>query len=265
MSRALHDRHVVVIAAVVSGAAYRAQPFSRTVLLGAAVLACVALGARRALVLAAALAIVASALGANALAGLRAASPHVVTREWATLLTDPARLDGGSVGADLRLGHRHVRAYARAAAGDALAVRLAGERVRVSGVVRPLTGVQRERLVSHHIASQLSVDTVDGWKRGNAVASLANGYRRVVERGERALPEDMRPLFGGMVLGDDRGESAELQDAFKAAGLTHLLVVSGQNMPKIGVYAGAYLHTGQRGPIGWPFAFRTGKRGASGL
>ncbi len=219
-----------MVAALVCTGAYTARPFATATVAVAALVALGGLGTRRWTVLAVGLAVVASAFGANALAGLLPPRPEVVKQRWATLLTDPARLDGGSVGADVRLGRRHVRIYARNDAGEALAFRLAGEKVQLSGALRGLQGVQRERLISRHIASQMSVDAVHAWKRGNVVASAANAYRRIVERGEHALPESLRPLFGGMVLGDDRGESAELQDAFKAAGLTHLMVVSGQNV-----------------------------------
>jgi competence protein ComEC len=37
-------------------------------------------------------------------------------------------------------------------------------------------------------------------------------------------------LFGGLVLGDDRYQPADLETSFRASGLTHLLAVSGQNV-----------------------------------
>jgi competence protein ComEC len=253
--RALHDHHVVAVAMAVAAGAYAAHPVPPLVMVLAATAACVALGLRRAALLAVALAVVASGLGANAMAGLRTPRARVVTKQWATLLTDPARLPGGSVGADVRLGRRHVRIYARAGPGEALASRLAGERVRLSGAVRPVQGVQRERLVPRHIASQMAVDAVDGWRRGNAVASVANDYRRLIERGERAMPVDVRPLFGGMVLGDDRGQTEELQDAFKAAGLTHLMVVSGQNVAFALLVASPLI---RRGGLRWRLGLTVG-------
>ena len=44
------------------------------------------------------------------------------------------------------------------------------------------------------------------------------------------MPEDQRALFNGFVLGDDRGGSIVVADDFANAGLSHLLVVSGQNV-----------------------------------
>ena len=245
---ALHDWHAVVVAAAVCAGAYVAGP--STWVVPAGVVAVLGLATRRWLPLALGLAVVAGGLGANALAGLDPPPPTMVREQWATLLTDPAPFPGGSVGADIRLGGRHVRAYARGPAADGLRARLAGERVQVSGSLRALQGVQRQRLLSRHIASQLSIDAVGDWRRGDAVASTANGFRRIVERGAQALPHDLRPLFGGMVLGDDRGQSAELQDAFKAAGLTHLMVVSGQNVAFALLVAAPLI---RRGGLRWRF------------
>ena len=65
--------------------------------------------------------------------------------------------------------------------------------------------------------------------RGSVVHRLANGLRRTLASGAEPLG-DARPLFLGMVIGDDRGQHAVVADDFRAAGLTHLLAVSGQNV-----------------------------------
>ena len=196
----------------------------------AALAAVVALSWRRPILLACALAILCSGLAARSWDGLRPGPSRVVRDEWATLLTDPATVTGGSTGVELRLGHRRVSAFARGDAADRLTRHLAGERVRVSGSLQAVDGVQRARLVPRHIAMRLTLDTVSATAAADPVSALANGYRRLVADGATALPVSLRPLFGGMVLGDDRGQSVELQDAFRAAGLTHLMVVSGQNV-----------------------------------
>lgn len=250
-SRALHDHHAVFAAVATCAGALVARPIAAPLLMVAGMVVVVGLATRRWLLLVAALGVVASGLGANALAGLDRQAARVVDGEWATLLTDPASFPGGSVGVDLRLGSAHVRAYAHGRAANELLSRLAGERVRVRGSLRPLHGVQRTRLIPRHIATQLSLDAVDGWARGDPVASAANRYRRLVADGARVLPDDLRPLFGGMVLGDDRGQSAELQDAFKAAGLTHLMVVSGQNVAFALLVASPLI---RRGGLRWRFA-----------
>jgi len=60
-------------------------------------------------------------------------------------------------------------------------------------------------------------------------------------RGARPLAAEERALLTGFVLGDDRGQSVAVADDFKAAGLTHLLAVSGQNVAFLLVLAGPVL------------------------
>lgn len=228
--RVLHDRHVAFCAIAVAGGACAPRTSSIFVLVLGACLAIITLAARRPFVLACALAICASVLAARSYAGLEPGPASMVNDEWATLLTDPATVTGGSTGVELRLGHRRVSAFARGAPADRLAPRLAGEKVRVSGSLQPVTGIQRARLASRHIAMRLTIDEVSDSHAADPMSALANRYRRLVADGAQALPQTLRPLFGGMVLGDDRGQSVELQDAFRAAGLTHLMVVSGQNV-----------------------------------
>ncbi len=206
--------------------------------------------ARRPYALIVGLAVVSSVLAAHAWSGLRPPPAAVVKQQWVTLLTDPAPFPGGSIGADVRMGHRHVSAFARGPTAIAMSAYLAGEHVRVDGVMRPLEGVQRTRLAPRHIATRLSVSAISAHRRANLVGTIANSYRRVVARGALALPERLRPLFGGMVLGDDRGQAVELQDAFRAAGLTHLMVVSGQNVAFALLVASPLI---RRGGLHWRF------------
>ena len=213
--------------------------------------ALVGVAARRPSTLIVGLAVVSSVLAAHAWSGLRAPPAAVVKQQWVTLLTDPAPFPGGSIGADVRMGHRHVSAFARGPAASAMSSHLAGEHLLVDGVLRPLVGVQRARLAPRHIATRLSVSEVTGHRSANLAGTIANSYRRVVARGALALPERLRPLFGGMVLGDDRGQAVELQDAFRAAGLTHLMVVSGQNVAFALLVASPLI---RRGGLRWRFA-----------
>ncbi|MEY2397571.1 MAG: competence protein ComEC, partial [Actinomycetota bacterium] len=203
----LHDRHMVLTAAAVAAGAFVAHRVPDLWFFSAAGVALIGVFARRPYALIVGVAVASSVLGARAHDGLRPPPAAVVHERWVTLLTDPAPYPGGSVGADVRLGHRHVSAFARGAPGGAMGDHLAGERLRVSGVLRPLEGLQRQRLMPRHIASRLSVSDVTGARNANLIGSVANSYRRLVARGALALPERLRPLFGGMVLGDDRGQS----------------------------------------------------------
>ena len=59
---------------------------------------------------------------------------------------------------------------------------------------------------------------------------MANWLRRTIARGAESLDDDRHALFTGLSYGDDRYQSALVSDDFRAAGLTHLLAVSGQNV-----------------------------------
>ena len=173
-----------------------------------------------------AVAALAGFFGARALDGL-ADPPAGPVEGWVTLLEDPRPL--GTHG--MRVTVRHGRARLEARAYGAVAARLddllAGERVHVSGTARPAdSDWHRWR----HVASTLNVHAVGD--RGDAapLAAFTNRIRRLLDSGARSLPDDSRAMFAGMVYGDDRSQSPRLYDDFRAAGLGHLLVVSGQNV-----------------------------------
>src|SRR5439155_2182997 len=123
-----------------------------------------------------------------------------------------------------------------------------GERIAVRGRLAPLSGRASHRLAYRHVAARLTIDGVGGWSPGNAVSRMANGLRRTLVAGAASLPDTRRPLFTGFVLGDDRGQRPEIVDDFRGSGLTHLLVVSGENVAF--VLALAQVGLG-RLPLGW--------------
>ena len=67
--------------------------------------------------------------------------------------------------------------------------------------------------------------------RRGGLGGLADGLRtRLASSMAPGLDGERRALVAGIVLGDDTGLSEELRDRFRAAGLYHLLAVSGQNV-----------------------------------
>jgi competence protein ComEC len=174
-----------------------------------------------------ALALLASALAQRSLDGLDGVHARVVAAD-VTLLSDPvARFEG--VRADVRWGDRRLEAHAEGAAADALRPRLAGEVIALRGSVAPLDR-GRPWLVARHVAGELTVLRVDGWRQGDPLSHLANGLRRTLVVGAAPLSDRDRSLYTGLVIGDDRDQPADLADSFRGAGLTHLLAVSGQNV-----------------------------------
>ena len=164
--------------------------------------------------------------GAKAVDGL-ADPPEGPVEGWVRLLDDPKPL--GTHG--IRVTVRHLDTRMEARAYGAVAARLddalAGERVHISGTARPAASDWHRW---RHVAATLNVDTVGDRAEAAPLAAFTNRVRRLLEEGARSLPNDSRAMFTGMVYGDDRNQSPRLYDDFRAAGLGHLLVVSGQNV-----------------------------------
>src|SRR5437879_434134 len=97
-------------------------------------------------------------LSAMAWSGLRS-PPTGVVAGTAVLLSDPVDVHG-ALRVDLRLGRRHVEAWAHGAGASALRPRLAGEQVWVRGVVRAPPAAVRDRPAAEHLAPRLEVDDV---------------------------------------------------------------------------------------------------------
>jgi competence protein ComEC len=174
-------------------------------------------------------ALLAASLAQRSLARLEAPLDTGPVAAEVTLVADPVPDGRGGVGVDVRLDGRRLRAHARLAPGAALDDRLAGERVLLIGEVRP-PGPTESGLRYRHLAGRLDVEAVVGWRSGHGVTRVANGLRRTLARGARVLSDRHASLLAGLTLGDDRDQPADMTDAFRAAGLTHILAVSGQNV-----------------------------------
>ena len=111
----------------------------------------------------------------------------------------------------------------------------------LTGALEPVPPAQRGRLARRHVGGRLSVDAVGGWRPGDPVSRVANGVRRTLLAGASSLPRRQRALFAGFVLGDDREQPVEVADDFRASGLAHLLVVSGENVAFVLALAGPLL------------------------
>lgn len=199
----------------------------------------VALLVRRPAVLIVGVALAASALSARAWSGL---DPPAARRVDATvtLVGDPHD-EAGALRVDVRIGHRRVEAWARGRAATRLRPRLAGERIHVTGQLQPLPADERAFAAPRHVAARLDVEDTGGWSAGDLPSRLANRLRRTLVGGTSSLSTAQRSLFAGFVLGDDRNQPPEVAFDFRASGLTHLLVVSGENVAFVLALAGPML------------------------
>lgn len=214
--------------------------------LAASVLA-LGLATRRPGVVCVGAALVAASLAQRSLAALEAPLDTGPVRAEVTLVSDPVPDGRGEVGVDVRLDGHRLRAHARLAPAAALDDRLAGERVLVVGEVGP-PGMAESGLRYRHLAGRLEVDTVVGWRPGHGVTRVANGLRRTLARGAEVLSDRHASLLAGLTLGDDRDQPADMTDAFRAAGLTHILAVSGQNVAFVMVLVAPALSRLRFGP-----------------
>ncbi len=186
------------------------------------------------------LALVASEAGARAMDGLHPVVEGEI-EEAVTLVTDPEPTPTGRVRAEVRLDGGRLLAEAGAPASmEALRPRLAGDRLVVRGVVAPFESPS-DWTVGRHLAGRLRIESVVASGPGAPHAAAANGLRRMLDRGASSLPDRHRSLLAGLTLGDDRAQPAELTADFRAAGLTHLLAVSGQNLILVLAVAGPLL------------------------
>lgn len=103
-----------------------------------------------------------------------------------------------------------------------------GDRVVVAGRIGTIG--DRPWLRARHIVGRLSVDKVVVVAPASGFDRLVNELRSVVVDGASSFDDQDRPLYTGLVIGDDRFQSLSQQARFRASGLTHLLAVSGQNV-----------------------------------
>lgn len=187
--------------------------------------------------------IVGAALAASTAAGGAWAAIEPVEAERfegeATLVADPEPAAGGVRVVAVIDGSRYdLRAWGSAAGW--LRPRLMGERVQLEATLRPLRSAP-PWMLAQGLEGRGTVTHVTGYEVGAPHTRLANSIRRTIESGAASLDRDERALFAGLVYGDDRDQSPLVADNFDAAGLTHLLAVSGQNVAFVLAIAGPVL------------------------
>ncbi|MEK9527105.1 MAG: ComEC/Rec2 family competence protein, partial [Acidimicrobiaceae bacterium] len=166
-------------------------------------------------------------LGDRAEAGLDP-PPATDVDAWVVLTGDPRPSGSVGVRASARWGSHRVSLSAHGPVAGRLDDALAGEQVHVIGSFRP--GRPDSWTRWRHEVGTIIVTEVQGHVPGSPLTNGANAVRRLLQDGVESLDRDDRAVFSGMVVGDDREQSAVVADDFRAAGLGHLLVVSGQNV-----------------------------------
>lgn len=142
-----------------------------------------------------------------------------------TLISDPG---GPRFSASALVRTRQGIVLATSSGGDAMRLRVleAGDRVRVAGLLARVRGRERWQ----HAAARLERARVVALREPAGLFALADALRNRVLAGTRALPSEPRALVAGFLLGDTRAIPASTTAAYRAAGLSHLLAVSGENV-----------------------------------
>ncbi len=161
--------------------------------------------------------------------------PAGPTTAVATVVEDPSPV-GAGWRAELRFesGPR-VDAVAFGRVGADLSAAEVGQQMEIEGTVRSVG--DRPWLVARHIVGRLSLTRIGPRSGPGPLLTVPRVLRQLVVDGAAALPDRQRALYLGLVIGDDRFQSAGQRLQFRSAGLSHLLAVSGQNVAFVGAVA----------------------------
>jgi competence protein ComEC len=173
------------------------------------------------------------AVGLIVLSGALAGQAQVGNRQLAPgqfegivqLTTDPTSTVS-STSATVRTHHGRLRMVAYGAAAGRVRPLSAGDRARVVGKI------ESGRILdpSRHLRGDLIIASSSGRLGRTPFIRAIEALRATIVDGAAVLPDSLRPLYLGFVIGDDRGSSPLLRADMQASGLGHLTVVSGQNL-----------------------------------
>jgi competence protein ComEC len=153
------------------------------------------------------------------------------------------RVSGVAVGrgAPSDAGGRTVLVRATGDAAPRLAVLSAGDRVSLRGWLRPLDGFDTRLRWRHAVGTFEAVGVAGFAPPDSPLLAIANRARAAVLRGTVDLPGTERALVAGFLVGDTRDAPEAVIEQFRASGLSHLLVVSGENVAFVLALAGPLL------------------------
>ena len=143
---------------------------------------------------------------------------------------------------------------ARLPAAGRLRTASVGDELRISGTLRG-SEPQTDWAIGQRVVGQLSVTDIDHVEPAAGIVGAANILRDAIRDGAESVPFDRRVLFTGLVFGDDRGQDVIVADNFRAAGLGHLLAVSGQNVVFVLILASPLLSRLRSAPVRVGVAF----------
>ncbi|MFT7474300.1 MAG: ComEC/Rec2-related protein [Verrucomicrobiales bacterium] len=239
-------RDVSILLAV--GAAFMAARLLTTVPLTVAIIALILAAAslRPRFVLIAVLLLIGARAG-SAVGALEPVETRPVLNETVRLVDDP-RPDGVSWRAIGVISGERVLLSARNPQAGSLRTGAAGDELSIRGTLRGMTP-ESSWAISRRIVGRMTVTDARIESRASGPRGMATSMRSLVREGAASLSRDRRVLFTGLVFGDDRGQNVIVADNFRAAGLGHLLAVSGQNVVFVLILAAPFLTRLRKIPI----------------
>lgn len=148
---------------------------------------------------------------------------------WAQLVVDPAPF-GSGLRATFEIEGERFDAWVYGPQRRKLLARQAGEYVWLRGRRTELTSGARRAAV-RHVVGRFTPSVISDVNAGSALSRASNRVRRTLRNvAENTMVSDDAALFTGLVVGDDARQRAEVIEAFRGAGLSHLTAVSGQNV-----------------------------------
>lgn len=126
----------------------------------------------------------------------------------------------------------------------------AGREVSVRGRCGPSKARWSWR-AARHLVGRCSLTALVATRPGGWHWRTADAFRSTLTRATEGWTRDEQSLFTGVVVGDDREQSALLRHRFRVSGLAHLLAVSGQNVAFVLLVAAPLL---RRPSVRWRWA-----------
>jgi competence protein ComEC len=217
----------------------------------------------RTMVAALAIALLGAAVMQRALHGLvvsplaRPVAEHADGRLVGTLVDDPdsGRFDSRALVrvasfAGRPAGGRRVLVTASGDVAAHLRILSAGEAIVLRGWCTELEGFDVRWRWKHAVGEVHATEIVGVGHAHAPLDRVANQLRDLVLAGSTHLQPVERALLSGFLLGDTRGVPEELTEQFRAAGLTHLTAVSGENVAFVmALFAPLLRRAGLRGRV----------------
>lgn len=163
-------------------------------------------------------------------------------RGWAVVVGDPSSA-GRATRLTVALDGRRFEVWAYGSTGRRVGRLAGGDRVRIDAVTSRFgSSGPRHRAAVRHVVGRCRPVVIGDVRDGPIVAVAANRVRSMLrDAADGSMPESTAALFTGLVIGDDVRQDAATLEQFRAAGLSHLTAVSGQNVAFVLLAAGPVL------------------------